>query len=73
MESAACTNCIESEWWHAKVFMPNYRVYKGLHAGYLAEFMWRRMNTNKDKFLQLIADINETFHLKYLTKVPTCS
>ena len=53
--------------------MPNYRVHKGLHAGYLAEFMWRRMNINKDKFLQLIADINETFHLKYLTKVPTCS
>ena len=65
LESAACTNCIESEWQHAKVFMPN--------AGYLADFMWRRMNTNKDKFLQLIADINETFHLKYLTKVPTCS
>ena len=53
--------------------MPNYGVHKGLHTGYLAEFMWRRMNTNKDKFLQLIAGINETFRLKYLTKVPNYS
>ena len=73
VESAACTNCIESEWHHAKVFMPNYGVHKGLHAGYPTEFMWKRMNTNKDKFQQLITDINETFCLKYLSKVSTCS
>ena len=72
-ESAACTNSIESEWRHAKVYMPKYGVHKGLHAGYLAEFMWRHMNTNRDKFLQLIKDINDTFHLKYLTKVPNSS
>ena len=30
--NAACTNCIESEWQHAKVYMPNYRVHKGLHG-----------------------------------------
>ena len=72
-ENAACTNAIESEWRHAKVFMPNYGVHRGLHAGYLAEFMWHRMNTNKDKFLQLISDINETFKMKYLQKTPTCS
>ena len=34
--NAACTNCIESEWQHAKVYMPKYGVHKGLHAGYLA-------------------------------------
>ena len=45
VELAACTNCIESEWHHAKVFMPKYGVHKGFHVGYLAEFMWRRMNT----------------------------
>ena len=44
---------------------------RGLHAGYLAEFMWHQMNTNKDKFLQLIDDINSTFKLKYLHKAPT--
>ena len=31
--NAACTNCIESEWWHAKVYMPKYGVHKGLHTG----------------------------------------
>ena len=45
IESAACTNCTESEWHHVKVFMPKYGVHKRLHAGHLAEFMWRRMNT----------------------------
>ena len=68
--NAACTNCIESEWRHAKVYMPNYGVHKGLHAGYLAEFMWRRMNCDRDKFLCLLSDINETFEQKYLTNCP---
>ena len=71
--NAACTNCIESEWHHAKVYMPKYGVHRGLHAGYLAEFMWCHMHTNKDKFLQLINDINCTFQLKYLHKAPTSS
>ena len=68
--NAACTNCIESEWWHAKVYMPKYGMHKGLHAGYLAEFMWRRMNSDRDKFICLLSDINETFEQKYLTKCP---
>ena len=68
--NAACTNSIESEWHHAKVYMPKYGVHKGLHAGYLAEFMWRRMNSDKDKFLCLLSDINETFKDKYLMKCP---
>ena len=68
--NAACTNCIESEWRHAKVYMPNYGVHKGLHAGYLAEFMWRCMNCDRDKFLCLLSDINETFEQKYLKIFP---
>ena len=42
--SAACTNAIESDWRHAKVHMPPYGLHIGDHAGYLAEFMWRRAN-----------------------------
>ena len=38
----ACTNRIESDWRHAKVPMPRYGVHKGLHLGYLAEFMWMK-------------------------------
>ena len=69
-ESAACTNAIESDWRHAKLHMPSYGTDIGDHAGYLAEFMWRRSNCEKDKFMQLITDINETFIKKYLMKLP---
>ena len=31
LETAACTNAIESEWRHAKLSMPRYGVDKGLH------------------------------------------
>ena len=40
--NAACTNAIESDWRHAKVLMPHYGVHRGMHSGYLAEFMWHR-------------------------------
>ena len=41
VSNAACTNSIESDWRHAKVSMPRYGVHQGMHAAYLAEFMWR--------------------------------
>ena len=69
-ESAACTNAIESDWRHAKLHMPSYGTHIGDHTGYLAEFMRRRSNCEKDKFMQLISDINETFIKKYLMKLP---
>ena len=71
LETAACTNAIESEWCHTKLSMPRYGVHKGLHAGYLAEFMWRRKYHNSDKLLQLIRDVNTSYHRKYLEKCPT--
>ena len=70
-ETRACTNSIESDWRHAKVQMPRYGTNLGDHAHYLAEFMWRHCNTNKNKFLSLIQDFNTTFQQKYLHKVPT--
>ena len=42
LSNSACTNSIESDWRHAKVSMPTYGIHKGMHVGYLAEFMWRR-------------------------------
>ena len=72
-ETAACTNAIESDWRHAKDHMPAYGTHLGDHAGYLAEFMWRRYNYDNDKFLALIKDINMTFKEKYLHKVPSTS
>ena len=72
-ETAACTNAIESDWRHAKVHMPNYGTHLGDHAGYLAEFMWRRAHYYDDKFIQLITDINSTFNSKYLQSIPSMS
>ena len=69
----ACTNSIESDWRHAKVSMPRYGVHRGHHAGYLAEFMWRRKNMGEDNFLNLLHDINLAFKKKYLDKIPIVS
>ena len=69
--TAACTNSIESDWRHAKLHMPKYGTHLGQHAGYLAEFMWRRRNHDKDKFYELLQDINKTFQKKYLVTVPS--
>ena len=55
---------------HAKVSMPRYGVHRGMHAAYLAEFMWRRKYSDSDKFLQLMNDLNEAFKLKYLSQSP---
>ena len=70
-KSAACTNGIESDWRHAKVTMPRYGVHRGMHAGYLAEFMWRRLHMDDDRFITLINDINNAFSKKYLCGLPT--
>ena len=71
--NAACTNAIEIDWRHAKVLMPCYGVHRGMHSGYLAEFMWHRKYMDDDKFLQLIKDINDCFKQKYLQCSPTGS
>ena len=71
--TAACTNAIESDWRHAKVHIPAYGTHIGDHTGYLAEFMWRRSNCDKDKFITLLNDINLTFSEKYLLSVPSTS
>lgn len=70
-ETGACTNGIESDWRHAKVSMPRYGVHKGLHSGYLAEFMWRRKYYQHDKFLKLISDINTIYHKGEVSQCPS--
>lgn len=69
-QNGACTNAIECDWRHAKVSMPSYGVHKGLHAGYLAEFMWKRKYMYEDKFLCLIKNINETYRKSNLEQLP---
>ena len=60
-DTKACTNRIECDWRHAKVSLPRYGVHRGLHSGYLAEFMWKRKHSHHDLFLQLLTDINSSF------------
>ena len=60
-ETAACTNSIESDWRHAKVSMQTYGVHKGLHAAYLAEFLWMQKNHEEDKFMKLIETTNNLY------------
>ena len=60
-KNAACTNSIKTDWRHGKVSMPIYGVHKGLHAGYLAEFLWMRKHHDKDKFIELIKCTNKLF------------
>ena len=38
-KNGACTNKIKVGWRHAKHCMPHYEVKKGLHYGYLAQFL----------------------------------
>ena len=60
-ETAACTNGIETDWRHAKVSMPTYGVHKGMHAPYLAEFLWMRKNHEEDKFMNIIQTTNQLY------------
>ena len=47
-----------------------YGVHRGMHAAYLAEFMWRRKYSDSDKFLQFVMnDLNEAFKLKYQSQI----
>ena len=60
--NAACTNTIESVWGHAKCAMSKYGIHKGMHAGYLAEFLWFQKYDGHDKFITLIEKTNHYFH-----------
>ena len=70
IETGACTNGIEGDWRHAKALIPRYGIHKGLHAGYLGEFMWRRKFKYTDKFTSLLEHLNETYHRKSISPSP---
>ena len=68
--TGACTNKIESEWRHAKCSVPPYGIHKGLHEGYLAEFLWKRKHHDKDLFLTFINHLNYSFNHGEVTPAP---
>lgn len=70
-DTNACTNRIESDWRQAKATIPRYGIKRGLHSGYLAEFMWKRKNTGKDLFLELLSDVTDAFGKGHFTCINT--
>ena len=68
--NGACTNSIESEWRHAKCSVPPYGIHKGLHEGYLSEFLWKRKFHDTDLFLTFIDHLNVAFKADKVTCAP---
>ena len=68
--NGACTNNIESEWRHAKCSVPPYGIHKGLHEGYLSEFLWKRKFHDTDLFFTFIKHLNLTFNSGKITSAP---
>lgn len=68
--TGACTNKIESEWRHAKCSVPSYGIHKGMHEGYLSEFLWKRKYHDKDLFLTFIKHLNYCYTQGEVTGAP---
>ena len=55
------TNRIEGHWRHAKVKMPPFGVRKNHFSSYLAEFMWRYRNRDRDLFEMFLGDVKKIY------------
>ena len=55
------TNKIEGHWRQAKVKLPPFGVRKHHFSSYLAEFMWRYTNKNKDLFAVFLEDVKKVY------------
>lgn len=53
------TNKIEGHWRHMKASLPKFGVRKNMYSGYLAEFMWRYLHKDEDKFEVFLGDIKK--------------
>ena len=49
--------------------MAKYGVHKGMHEGYLAEFMWRRKYEDFDKFIACINTLNDSYAIDMKTDI----
>ena len=55
------TKKIEGHWRQAKVKLPPFGVRKHHFSSYLAEFMWRYTNKNKDLFAVFLEDVKKVY------------
>ena len=60
------TNKIEGHWRHMKASLPKFGVRKHFYSGYLAEFMWRYLHKNEDKFEMFLKDIKKVYDVNSL-------
>ena len=55
------TNKIEGHWRQAKAKLPKFGVRKQYFSSYLAEFMWRHVNRDKDLFEQFLITVRKVY------------
>ena len=62
------TNKIEGHWRQMKVNLPTHGRKKEHYSSYLAEFIWRYMNSGEDLFFVFLRMLQEFISLKIRTK-----
>ena len=58
------TNKIEGHWRQMKVSLPTHGRKKEHYASYLAEFLWRYINSGKDLFFVFLKDVASVYQFK---------
>ena len=57
------SSAMEGHWRQAKAKLPPFGVRKHQFSSYLAEFMWRYMNTDEDLFEKFLEAVKKTYTL----------
>ena len=55
------TNKMEGHWRHMKVSLPVFGTRKDKYSSYLAEFIWRHVNKDKDLFATFLNDVKSLY------------
>ena len=56
------TNKMEGHWRHMKVTFPVFGTRKDKYSSYLAEFIWRHVNKDKDLFATFLNDVKTLYN-----------
>ena len=56
------TNKIEGHWRVAKASLPRFGVKKEFYSSYLAQFMWKHQNKDKNLFIEFIKVIHHVYN-----------
>ena len=53
---------MEGPWRHMKVSLPVFGTRKDMYSSYLAEFIWRHVNKEKDLFATFLNDVKTLYN-----------